>query len=40
MSVGVDSTFVSSFSKADVFSVVGKRIIENCLEGYNGTIFA
>eukprot|EP00049_Salpingoeca_infusionum_P007528 m.122462 g.122462 ORF g.122462 m.122462 type:complete len:477 (+) comp13733_c0_seq1:74-1504(+) len=35
-----DHVIEEQCSQADVFGKVGKTIIDNCLEGYNGTIFA
>ena len=31
--------FTTSAKQSDVFEVVARPVIENCLKGYNGTVF-
>jgi len=36
----MDSVFDESFSQKDVFDGTARSIVDSCLDGYNGTIFA
>ena len=36
----IQTAFLFSHLQEDVFSAIGRPIIESCMRGYNGTIFA